>query len=160
MRPETADEPAAERADSPATKPAAKNPRHTMLAVVVAAVMLIFALSIWTVIPLGWIWIGSQLAATQFPSTGPYIVVFVGIVITILGIAWVIGRLNEIYVSLTGTATVAPLRSSWLKSMRDTPAGYGHAALVEVILILSVILATAAFAFWFFLYAGSPIGNA
>ena len=133
---------------------------HPLLAVAVAAVMLIFALSIWTVIPLGWIWIGSQLAATQFPSIGPYMLVLVGIVVTILGIAWVIGRLNQLYVGLTGTATVAPLRTSWLKSARDSGGTYGQPSLVEVILILSAILAGAAFIFWFLLYAGSPIGNA
>ncbi len=130
------------------------------MAVGVAGVMLVFALSIWTLIPLGWIWIGSQLAATQFPSIGPYMLVFIGIVISILIIAWVIGQLNHIYVGLTGTATVAPLRSSWLKSARDTTVTYGQPSLVEVILILSVILATMAFVFWFFIYAGSPIGNA
>ena len=133
---------------------------HTLLAVGVAGVMLIFALSIWTLIPLGWIWIGSQLAATQFPSIGPYILVFAGIVMTILGTAWAIGRLNDLYVSLTGTATVAPLRASWLRSVRDTSGTYGQPRLVEVILILSAILALAALIFWFLIYAGSPIGNA
>lgn len=131
-----------------------------MLAVIVALAMLVAALSIWTLIPLGWIWIGSQLAATQFPSIGPYILVFAGIVVTILATAWLIGRLNDIYVALTGTATVAPLRASWLRSMRDGPVPYGQPRLVEVILILSAILALAAFIFWFLLFAGSPIGNA
>ena len=63
-----------------------KNRRpHTLLAVFIALTMLIFALSIWTLIPLGWIWIGSQLAATQFPSIGPYILVLFGIIGTVLG---------------------------------------------------------------------------
>lgn len=137
-----------------------RRPAHTLAAVAVALVMLFFALSIWTLIPLGWVWIGSQLAATQFPSIGPYILVFAGIVVTILATAWVIGRLNDLYVSLTGTHTVAPLRSSWLRSMRDTGHEYGQPRLVEVILILSAILALACFVFWFLLYAGSPIGNA
>lgn len=126
----------------------------------VALVMLFFALSIWTLIPLGWVWIGSQLAATQFPSIGPYILVLIGIVITILCTAWVIGRLNDLYVSLTGTHTVAPLRAAWLRSARDTKREYGQPRLVEVILILSAILALSAFVFWFLFYAGSPIGNA
>jgi hypothetical protein len=133
---------------------------HTLAAVAVALVMLFFALSIWTLIPLGWVWIGSQLAATQFPSIGPYILVLFGIIVTILATAWVIGRLNDVYVSLTGTHTVAPLRSSWLRSVRDTGHEYGQPRLVEVILILSAILALACFAFWFLLFAGSPIGNA
>lgn len=145
---------------SQATERRGRRRPHTLAAVAVAFVMLFFALSIWTLIPLGWVWIGSQLAATQFPSIGPYILVIVGIVITILCTAWVIGRLNDIYVWLTGTHTVAPLRASWLRSMRDTPKEYGQPRLVEVILILSAILALAAFVFWFLFFAGSPIGNA
>lgn len=133
---------------------------RTVAATGVALIMLFFALSIWTLIPLGWVWVGSQLAATQFPSIGPYILVLLGIVVTILGTAWVIGRLNDIYVSLTGSHTVAPLRAAWLRSVRDNPHEYGQPRLVEVILILSAILALAAFIFWFLLYAGSPIGNA
>lgn len=140
--------------------PAHHRSPHTLLAAGVAALMLVFALSIWTLIPLGWIWIGSQLAATQFPAIGPYIVVLLGIIVTILAVAWVIGRLNGAYVSLTGTSTVAPLRSSWLRSMRDTgQPTMGHPSLVEAILIISVILATIALLTWFFMFAGSPIGD-
>ena len=34
-------------------------------------VMLLAALSLWTAIPLGWIYVGSKLTTTQFPSAGP-----------------------------------------------------------------------------------------
>ena len=86
----------------------------------VVLAMLVAALSLWTAIPLTWIYIGSQLSDTQFPSGGPYMLVFVGIVISILIIAWLLGRLNGLYVRITGTNTVEPIRPAWLKSMRDT----------------------------------------
>ena len=70
--------------------------------------MLVAALSLWTAIPLTWIYIGSMLSDTQFPSGGPYMLVFVGIVISILIIAWLLGRLNGLYVRITGTNTVSP----------------------------------------------------
>jgi hypothetical protein len=58
--------------------------------------MLIAAFSLWTLIPLGWVYIASKLAHSQFPSIGPYMVVIVGIIATVLVDAWLIGRLNDV----------------------------------------------------------------
>ncbi len=60
--------------------------------------MLLAALSIWTAIPLGWIYIGSKVSHTQFPSQGPYFVVAAGIIVSVLLVAWLIGRLNRLYI--------------------------------------------------------------
>jgi len=51
-----------------------------MAATFVIALMMLGAVAMWTVIPFGWIWIGSRLSPSQAPSGGPYTVVFVGIV--------------------------------------------------------------------------------
>src|ERR1700743_1413495 len=40
--------------------------------------MLLAAFSLWTLIPLGWVYIASKLAHSQFPSIGPYMIVIVG----------------------------------------------------------------------------------
>ena len=81
--------------------------------------MLLAAFALWTAIPLTWVYIASKVSQTQFPSGGPYVVVAVGIVVSILVVAWLIGRLNELYVRITGTNRLAPIRPTWLKSMRD-----------------------------------------
>ena len=70
--------------------------------------MLLAAFSLWTAIPLSWVYIGSKVSETQFPSGGPYAVVAVGIVISILFVAWLIGRLNNLYIRITGTNRLAP----------------------------------------------------
>src|SRR5262245_66267101 len=75
--------------------------------------MLIAALGLWTAIPLGWIWIGSKVSETQFPAEGPYAVVAIGILFTTLGDAWLIGKLNDLYVRLTGTTRLTPMRPRW-----------------------------------------------
>ena len=121
--------------------------------------MLLVALSIWTAIPLGWLYIGSKVSETQFPSGGPYAVVAVGIVISILVVAWLIGRLNDLYVRITGTNRLAPMRPTWLKSMRDTGPTQGSVTVVEAVLMCSVMLAAVALTIWFFLLSGSPIPN-
>jgi len=134
-------------------------PGRVLAASLVFVAMLLTALSIWTAIPLGWIYIGSKVSHTQFPSQGPYFVVAAGIVVSVLLVAWLIGRLNQLYVNLTGTNRLAPMRPAWLKSMRDTSPRAGTTTVVEAVLMGSVLLAAAALTVWFFLLAGSPIPN-
>jgi hypothetical protein len=122
-------------------------------------VMLFAALSIWTAIPLGWLYIGSKVSHTQFPSQGPYFIVAAGIIVSVLLVAWLIGRLNRLYISVTGTNQLAPMRATWLKSMRDSSPRTGGTTVVEAVLMGSVLLAGATLTVWFFLLAGSPIPN-
>lgn len=135
------------------------NPGRALVSGLVFLAMLLAAFSLWTAIPLSWLWIGSKVSETQFPSGGPYAVVAVGIVVSIIFIAWLISRLNELYVRITGTNRLEPMRPSWLKSMRDTGQVQGSVTVVEAVLMGSVMLAAVALTIWFFLLAGSPLPN-
>lgn len=135
------------------------NPVRALVAGVVFLAMLLAAFSLWTAIPLSWLYIGSKVSETQFPSGGPYAVVGVGIIVSILFIAWLISRLNELYVRITGTNRLAPMRPAWLKSMRDTGPVQGSVTVVEAVLMASVMLAALSLTIWFFLLAGSPLPN-
>jgi hypothetical protein len=119
--------------------------------------MLFAALALWTAIPIGWIYIASQIAETQFPAMGPYAIVAIGILVTIVLDAWLIGRLNVLYMQVTGTNRLAPMRPSWLKSMRDSGGAEGTTTVVEAVLMGSVMLAGFVFVCWFFFLAGSPL---
>jgi hypothetical protein len=130
---------------------------RALAAGLVFVAMLLAAFSLWTAIPLSWVYIGSKVSETQFPSGGPYAVVAVGIVISILVVAWLIGRLNNLYVRITGTNRLAPIRPTWLKSMRDTSPVANSVTVVEAVLMASVMLAALALTLWFFLLAGSPL---
>jgi hypothetical protein len=134
-------------------------PAQALGASIVFVLLLFAALALWTVIPLGWIYIGSKVSTTQFPSEGPYFVVAVGILVSVVIDAWLIGRLNAVYVRITGTNRLAPMRPSWLKSMRDSSAPAGTTTVVEAVLIASVLLAVLVFILWFFFLAGSPLPN-
>jgi hypothetical protein len=135
------------------------NPARGLAAGLVFLAMLLAAFALWTAIPLSWLYVGSKLSETQFPSGGPYAVVAVGIVVSILVIAWLIGRLNNLYVRITGTNRLNPIRPAWLKSMRDTGSTQSDVTVVEAVLMSSVMLAALALTIWFFLLAGSPIPN-
>ncbi|HET7177579.1 MAG TPA: hypothetical protein VFI63_02715 [Solirubrobacterales bacterium] len=128
-----------------------------LAASLVFVAMLLAALSLWTAIPLGWIYIASKVSHTQFPSQGPYAVVAVGIILSVLIDAWLIASLNHLYMRITGTNRLAPMRPSWMKSLRDSSDPVGTTTVVEAVLMGSVLLAAIAFMAWFFLLAGSPL---
>ncbi len=120
--------------------------------------MIIAALSLWTIIPLAWIWIGSMLSDSQAPSGGPYMVTFGGIVVSILIVSWLLGRLNRVYMRITGSRRVAPIRPNWLKSLRDSEEKMNPTVL-ETVIVSSVLLAMLCAGLWFLLLAGSPLPN-
>jgi hypothetical protein len=130
---------------------------RNLAATVVFLAMLLAAFSLWTLIPLGWVYIASKLSHSQFPSIGPYMVVIIGIIVTVMADAWLIGRLNDLYVRVTGTNRLVQSRPNWLKSMRDTGPVQNSVTVVEAVMIASVMLAGLALVTWFFLLAGSPI---
>jgi hypothetical protein len=130
---------------------------RNLAATAVFLAMLLAAFSLWTLIPLGWVYIASKLAHSQFPSIGPYMVVIVGIILTVLADAWLIGRLNDLYVRVTGTNRLVASRPGWMKSMRDAAPVRNSVTVVEAVMMSSVMLAAVALIAWFFLLAGSPI---
>ncbi len=119
--------------------------------------MVVAALSMWTAIPLGWVWVGSQISQGQAPALGPYMVVLLGIVTSILIVSWLLGRMNMAYVELTGSTTVEPIRPRWLKSLRDSEAPRANPTVLQSVIVISVLLAIVAATAWFFLLAGSPL---
>jgi hypothetical protein len=135
------------------------NAGRSVAAGVVFVAMLVAAFALWTVIPLTWVYIASKLTHTQFPSGGPYAVVAGGILVSVLIDAWVIGRLNSLYVRITGTNRLNPIRPTWLRSMRDSGPAYNSVTVVEAVMMSSVLLAVVALTVWFFVLAGSPIPN-
>jgi hypothetical protein len=129
----------------------------SLSASVIFVAMLFAALSLWTALPLTWLYIGSKVSKTQFPAEAPYAVVLVGLISSIVIVAWLISRLNRLYMEITGTNRLAPMRPSWMRSMRDTSAPVNNTTVVEAVLMGSVLLAALALSIWFFLLAGSPL---
>jgi hypothetical protein len=139
------------------TQNAPRRVGRNLAAKILVALMILAALSMWTVIPLGWVWIGSQLSSGQAPAGGPYMVVLFGIVSSILLISWVLGRLNHVYMQLTGSNTVEPIRPAWLRSLRDSEGHRAYPTVLETVIVASVVLAIISATAWFLFLAGSPL---
>ena len=118
--------------------------------------MTIGGFSLWTVIPLGWIWAVSQLSDTQQPKLSSYLLILVGIVGSVLLVAKLLAMLNRRFLVLTGTDGSDRVPLPWMQSMRDERRGLRATAL-DVVLIVSAALAIAALVIWFFVAAGSPL---
>jgi hypothetical protein len=126
-------------------------------AATIAAVMLLAAFSLWTVIPFGWIWIGSKISSSQAPSAGPYALVFFGIVISIIVVVFILAWLNRLYETLIGTTTVHVERVLLWRSLSDERKRVRRWSLMEAVLLTSVLVAFLAMGVWFLFVAGSPL---
>jgi hypothetical protein len=100
--------------------------------------MLVGCLFLWIGVPLGWLWIGSQVQASASLGTA-LMVSLLGAVTTILIVAPLLARLNRWHVEL--------------REARDQPVG--EHSVLEVLLVVSATLATLGFGVWFFGFSGS-----
>ena len=123
------------------------------------ALMLVSAFSLWTVIPFGWIWLGSKLSTTQAPSSGPYAVVFFGIVISIILVVLILSWLNHLYERLIGTTEIEVQRVRLWKSLSDERSTVRRWTILEAVILSSVLCAMLAMSVWFLFIAGSPLPN-
>jgi hypothetical protein len=119
--------------------------------------MLVGAFSLWTVIPLGWLWIGSQLVGTQEPRLWAYFLVLVGIVCSVIAMAKVLSLLNRRFLAVRGDDEYKPkIPLPWLESMRDERHAQ-RATVLDLVLVASAVIAGVSMLVWFLFAAGSPL---
>lgn len=120
--------------------------------------MAILSVTLWLGIPIGWLWIGSQLQqGSQATGFGPYLIVMAGIVVSVIVIAKVLAALNRAYSRFAGHADTVRVRMPWHRSMRgEDDSRHGHSVL-DVVMVISVSSAALAMLIWFFVFAGSPL---
>ena len=119
--------------------------------------MSVAALFLWVGIPIGWLWIGSQLVSSSQPSMGPYAVVAIGIVASVVIDAMILSRLNQTYQRVTGTDGQVRLQLPWMKSMRGERESGRSTSVLDIILVGSVTLAGLTMFLWWVFLAGSPL---
>jgi hypothetical protein len=127
-----------------------------------AALMAFLALNIWTGSPLLAVWIGSRVQGDENQASMTAIVVVVGcLTLFSIGLYQLLKRVMYAYQETTGTLPTVRTHAPWLRSMRGERSDYQATASIsgaERIVVVTVILAAAAFEIWFFFLSGSPIG--
>ncbi|MBN1529805.1 MAG: hypothetical protein JW895_12150 [Thermoleophilaceae bacterium] len=128
-----------------------------------AALMALLVVNLWTGGPLLALWLGSQAQGTGPPSMGAVGLVIVALVVISVALYRALQWASSEYDDLTGASPTVRQHAPWLRSMRGERPNYDgmQPALTsgERILVGGVILAFATFEIWFFFFSGSPIGS-
>ena len=124
-----------------------------------AALVLLMAIGsvvMWIGVPLGLIYVASQLADSSRPSAGPYLLIILGLPIGMAIVGKLLGMLDRLHGRLTGRREERR-RASWLRSMRAERTSTVRGGVLDKVMIVSVVLAVIAFGVWFFGFAGSSL---
>jgi hypothetical protein len=128
-----------------------------LLGALLILLMAVGSVVLWIGIPVGWLYLVSQLVDSSQPSMGPYVLVLVGIPATMIAMGKVLAMLDRAYARVTRAAPQARVQVPWHRSLRgDRSPARAHSVL-DVVMVASVALAVVCFAVWFFLLAGSSL---
>lgn len=120
--------------------------------------MAIGSIAVWMGIPIGWLWIGSQVAESQQASMGLYLLVLGGILVSVIAVAKGLGWLDRHYAKVIGVPDEgARLPLPWLRSMRGERSSGRRTSVLDIVMIVSVSIAGLAMLIWFLVFAGSPL---
>ena len=119
--------------------------------------MAIGSIAMWLVVPVGLVYLASQLQDSSQPSLGPYLVVIFGLPIGMVVIGKLLGKLDRYYHKVTGTEREVRVQMPWMKSMRGERDTGRPFRMLNVVMVVSVSLAGLCFGIWFFLFAGSSL---
>ena len=122
------------------------------------ALMAFFSVMLWLGIPIGWLWIGSQVQSnTQSSGFGPYFLVLAGIGVSVFVVTKLLAWLNRTYARVSGAEDVVRVRPPWYRSMRGEDDSRPPRSVLDVVMVISVSIAVTAMTIWFFFFAGSSL---
>jgi hypothetical protein len=128
-----------------------------LLGALLILLMAVGSVVLWIGIPVGWLYLVSQLVDCSQPSMGPYVLVLVGIPATMIAMGKVLAMLDRAYGRVTRAAPQARAQMPWHRSLRgDRSPARAHSVL-DVVMVASVALAVVCFAVWFVRFAGSSL---
>jgi hypothetical protein len=128
----------------------------------IAGLMAVLLLNIWTGGPLLALWLGSRVQGTGPPSMGAVVVVLLALGVICAGLYQALQATNRRYNELTGTEPTVRDHAPWLRSMRGERPEYDgmrrELPPAERIMVGGVLVTVALFEVWFFFFSGSSIG--
>lgn len=121
------------------------------------ALMAIGSVMLWIVVPVGWLWFVSHVVSSNQPSMGAYLLIIVGIGVSVVIIGKILGMLDRRWARVTGVAGGQRVERAWMKSLRGSRGSTHRQTILDVVMFISVAIALVAFGIWFFLFAGSSL---
>jgi hypothetical protein len=126
-------------------------------ALILILLMAAGSIAMWVVVPVAWLYLGSQMQKGSTPTLGPYLLVLVGIVISMVIIGKLLGWLDRVYAIVIGIDRKQRIQAPWHKSMRGERGSGRERTVLDGVMIVSVGLALLVFGVWFFAFAGSSL---
>ena len=125
--------------------------------VALIALMAVGSIFLWIGIPVGWLWIGSQIQSDSGQASfGLYLGVLAGIIVSMVAMGKLLSGLNGVYGRLTGSEIVR-VRMPGHRSLRGEQEGRAPRLILDVVMVISVMAAGFVFLIWFFFFAGSSL---
>jgi hypothetical protein len=128
-------------------------------ALVLVLLMALGSVVMWIGVPLGLIYLASHLSGSSNPSVGPYLLILVGLPVGMAIIGKLLGWLDRLHSRLTGRVDERRRPAAWMRSLRAERGSTRSTGVLDRVMLISVILAVAVFAVWFFGFAGSSLPN-
>jgi hypothetical protein len=107
----------------------------------------------WIGVPVFWLWLASRIHESSQPSFGIYLLVLVGIGVTMAAFGKVLGTVNRWHMALTGNMPRRREQTVWLKSMRGERNKQREHGILATVMTVSVGIALALSGVWFLLFA-------
>ena len=126
---------------------------RSAVAALLVLVMAVGSILMWIGIPVFWLWLASRIADSSQPSIGLYLLVLVGIVVTMALVGKGLGIVNHVHMDLTGTLPQKREQTIWLRSMRGEREVKRHTGVLGIVMAWSVSVALLCFGVWFFVFA-------
>jgi hypothetical protein len=125
--------------------------------VALIGLMALGSVLMWIGAPLAWLWIASQLSASSKPSMGPYAIVIFGILVSAAALGKALAYLDRTYARVTHAEPEERVQRAWLRSLRGARQAPRRRAVLDEVMLVSVVLAGLAFVAWFLFFAGSSL---
>jgi hypothetical protein len=133
-------------------------PHRRLAAWGLVLLMGIGSVAMWLVTPAFWLWVASRMTSSTQPSAGPYLLVIAGTVVTMIAIGRGLGSLNRAHQRVIGAGDERRRQATWMRSMRgERQTAERPQGVLEVVMLVSVGVALAVMAVWFFGFAGSSL---
>ena len=113
--------------------------------------MAVGSLALWIAVPAGWLWVTRGLEA------GPrFVLAITGSVASMAGGAWVLYRLEAVYLRAAGEVERRSFHPSWTQTASESNEHRPALSLLDRFLVASAVVALVALVVWWTLLADSP----
>ena len=120
---------------------------------VLVLLMAIGSIAMWLGVPAFWIWLASQLSRSSQPSGSLILLIVLGITVSMLVLARLLGQANHAHQVLPGRVPGRREQPVWMRSMRGERVVVRDHGVLGTVMPVSVSMALVLLGIWFFFFA-------